>query len=157
MSNKLYLGYICGTHGIKGELKVISDFERKDIAFKVNNKILIDDEEHVISSVRYHQNKILITIDSLNDINDVLKYLKKDIYIQRDNLEITGYLMEDLIGFKVVDDKELGVVKDILITKAGYLLEVDRNFYIPFVPYYVKKVLITEKTIYVNNAKELIL
>ncbi len=157
MSNKLYLGYICGTHGIKGELKVISDFEKKDIAFKVNNKILIDDEEHVISSVRYHQNKILITIDSLNDINDVLKYLKKDIYIQRDNLEITGYLMEDLIGFKVVDDKELGVVKDILITKAGYLLEVDRNFYIPFVPYYVKKVLITEKTIYVNNAKELIL
>ena len=157
MSNKLYLGYICGTHGIKGELKVISDFEKKDIAFKVNNKILIDDEEHVISSVRYHQNKILITIDSLNDINDVLKYLKKDIYIQRDNLEITGYLMEDLIGFKVVDEKELGVVKDILITKAGYLLEVDRNFYIPFVPYYVKKVLITEKTIYVNNAKELIL
>ena len=65
--------------------------------------------------------------------------------------------MEDLIGFKVVEDKKLGVVKDILITKAGYLLEVDRNFYIPFVPYYVKKVLITEKTIYVNNAKELIL
>ena len=38
MKDKLYIGYICGTHGIKGELKVLSDFEKKDQAFMVNNK-----------------------------------------------------------------------------------------------------------------------
>ena len=155
MKDKLYIGYICGTHGIKGELKVLSDFEKKEIAFKVNNKIMIDNIEHTITSVRYHQNKILITIDSLHNINDVLEYVKKEIYIKRENLNLDSYLMEDLIGFKIIEDEELGVVKNILITKAGYLLEIDKNFYIPFVPSYIKEVDVKNKKIIVNHAKEL--
>lgn len=155
MKDKLYIGYICGTHGIKGELKVLSDFEKKEIAFKVNNKIMIDNIEHTITSVRYHQNKILITIDSLLNINDVLEYVKKEIYIKRENLNLDSYLMEDLIGFKIIEDEELGVVKNILITKAGYLLEIDKNFYIPFVPSYIKEVDVKNKKIIVNHAKEL--
>lgn len=155
MKDKLYIGYICGTHGIKGELKVLSDFEKKEIAFKVNNKIMIDNIEHMITSVRYHQNKILITIDSLLNINDVLEYVKKEIYIKRENLNLDSYLMEDLIGFKIIEDEELGVVKNILITKAGYLLEIDKNFYIPFVPSYIKEVDVKNKKIIVNHAKEL--
>ncbi len=155
MKDKLYVGYICGTHGIKGELKVLSDFEKKEIAFKVNNKIMIDNIEHTITSVRYHQNKILITIDSLLNINDVLEYVKKEIYIKRENLNLDSYLMEDLIGFKIIEDEELGIVKNILITKAGYLLEIDKNFYIPFVPSYIKEVDVKNKKIIVNHAKEL--
>ena len=155
MNDKLYVGYICGTHGIKGELKVLSDFEKKEIAFKVNNKIMIDNIEHTITSVRYHQNKILITIDSLLNINDVLEYVKKEIYIKRENLNLDSYLMEDLIGFKIIEDEELGIVKNILITKAGYLLEIDKNFYIPFVPSYIKEVDVKNKKIIVNHAKEL--
>ena len=155
MKNKIYIGYICGAFGIKGELKVISDFEKIDLAFKVNNKILIDDEEHTITNIRKHQNKILMTIDSLHNINDVLKYLKKEIYIIRDELHLDSYLMQDLIGFKVIEDNLLGIVKNVLINKAGYLLEINRNFYIPFVPYYIKKVDLEKKEIIVNNAKEL--
>ena len=157
MKNKIYIGYICGTHGIKGELKVISDFEKIPLAFKVNNKIIIDNEEHTITSIRKHQNKILITIDSLNNINDVLKYLKKEIYILRENLNLDSYLMEDLIGFKIMEDKELGIVKNILVNKAGYILEINKNFYIPFVPYYIKKVDVLNKEIISEHAKELIL
>ena len=157
MENKIYIGYICGTHGIKGELKVISDFEKIPLAFKVNNKIIIDNEEHTITSIRKHQNKILITIDSLNNINDVLKYLKKEIYILRENLNLDSYLMEDLIGFKIIEDEELGIVKNILVNKAGYILEINKNFYIPFVPYYIKKVDVLNKEIISEHAKELIL
>ena len=155
MKDKLYIGYICGTHGIKGELKVLSDFEKKEQAFMVNNKIIIDNIEHTITSVRNHQNKILITIDSLQNINDVLEYVKKEIYIKRENLNINNYLMEDLIGFKIIEDEELGIVKNILINKAGYLLEIDKNFYIPFVSYYIKEVDVKNKKIIVNHAKEL--
>ena len=155
MKDKLYIGYICGTHGIKGELKVLSDFEKKELAFTVNNKIMIDNIEHTITSVRNHQNKILITIDSLQNINDVLEYVKKEIYIKRENLNLNSYLMEDLIGFKIIEDEELGIVKNILINKAGYLLEIDKNFYIPFVSYYIKEVDVKNKKIIVNHAKEL--
>ena len=155
MKDNIYIGFICGTHGIKGELKVLSDFSKKEDAFKVNNKIIIDDIEHTITSVRNHQNKILITIDSLLNINDVLKYVKKEIYIKRNVLNIDSYLIEDLIGFKIIEDKELGIVKNILINKAGYLLEIDKNFYIPFVSYYIKEVNVKNKEIIVNHAKEL--
>ena len=155
MKDNIYIGFICGTHGIKGELKVLSDFSKKEDAFKVNNKIIIDDIEHTITSVRNHQNKILITIDPLLNINDVLEYVKKEIYIKRENLNLDSYLMEDLIGFKIIEDKELGIVKNILINKAGYLLEIDKNFYIPFVSYYIKEVNVKNKEIIVNHAKEL--
>lgn len=155
MKDNIYIGFICGTHGIKGELKVLSDFSKKEDAFKVNNKIIIDDIEHTITSVRNHQNKILITIDSLLNINDVLEYVKKEIYIKRNVLNIDSYLIEDLIGFKIIEDKELGIVKNILINKAGYLLEIDKNFYIPFVSYYIKEVNVKNKEIIVNHAKEL--
>ncbi len=155
MKNKIYIGYICNTFGIKGELKVISEFEKIDLAFKVNNKILIDNEEHIITNIRKHQNKILMTIDSLHNINDVLKYINKEIYILRNNLNFEGYLMQDLIGFKIIEDKELGIVKNILINKAGYLLEINRNFYIPFNNYFIKEVKIEDKIIIVKNAKEL--
>ena len=43
----LYLGKIVNTHGIKGEIRILSDFDYKEKAFKVGSKIYIDDEEHI--------------------------------------------------------------------------------------------------------------
>ena len=37
----VYVGKIVGTHGIKGELRIKSDFEQKEMVFKPNNKIII--------------------------------------------------------------------------------------------------------------------
>ena len=37
---KVYIGKIVNTHGIKGELRILSDFEFKDKAFKVNTEII---------------------------------------------------------------------------------------------------------------------
>ena len=52
MNNKVYLGKIVSTHGIKGELRIISDFEYKDKAFKVGTHLIIDDEKYLIKSYR---------------------------------------------------------------------------------------------------------
>ena len=40
----VYVGKIVNTHGIKGELRIKSDFEKKDLVFKVGGKIIIDKE-----------------------------------------------------------------------------------------------------------------
>lgn len=37
----VYIGKIVNTHGIKGEVRLISNFERKDLVFKKNFKIYI--------------------------------------------------------------------------------------------------------------------
>ena len=44
--NKIYIGKIVSTHGIKGELRILSDFQFKDKVFKVDNKLIIDDKEY---------------------------------------------------------------------------------------------------------------
>ena len=36
--DKVYIGKVVNTHGIKGELRILSDFPYKDKVFKINNK-----------------------------------------------------------------------------------------------------------------------
>ena len=50
MNNKVFLGKIVSTHGIKGELRIISDFEYKDKAFKVGTYLIIDDEKLILGT-----------------------------------------------------------------------------------------------------------
>ena len=57
---KILIGTITGAFGLKGELKVLSDFEMPDKAFKINNQIYLNEEEHLITNVRFHKNKYLI-------------------------------------------------------------------------------------------------
>ena len=42
--DKVYIGKIVSTHGIKGELKILSDFDYKSKVFVVGKKIIIDDD-----------------------------------------------------------------------------------------------------------------
>ena len=46
--DNIYIGKIVSTHGIKGELRIISDFEYKDKVFVVGNKLIINDKEYII-------------------------------------------------------------------------------------------------------------
>ena len=49
---KIYIGKIVSTHGIKGELKILSDFDYKSKVFVVGKKIIIDDKEYTIKSYK---------------------------------------------------------------------------------------------------------
>ena len=46
---RVYIGKVVSTHGIKGEVKILSDFEYKDKVFKVGKKIIIDDVVYEIN------------------------------------------------------------------------------------------------------------
>ena len=45
--DKVYVGKIVSTHGIKGEIKILTQFNFKDKVFKVGNSLIIDDKEYV--------------------------------------------------------------------------------------------------------------
>jgi hypothetical protein len=95
----VYVGKVVNTHGIKGELRIISDFEKKELVFKVGNKIIIDSDEHTIRTYRFHIIFDMITIDELDNINDVLCFVGKNVYVSRDSLKLksSDYLLSDLI------------------------------------------------------------
>ncbi len=162
MNEMIYIGKTVSTFGIKGELKVISDFEYCDRAYQVNKKILINNIEHVISGIRYHKNYVLLKIDNLNNINDILKYVGFNIYMKRIDLGLKEdeYLYKDLINSDVIDDDntKLGKVIEIL-NGNNVLIKVKgtKEFFIPLIDNYINKFDLDKKILYTKNAKELIL
>ena len=160
MNEMIYIGKTVSTFGIKGELKVISDFEYCDKAYKVGNKVLINNIEHVISGIRYHKNYVLLKIDNLNNINDILKYVGFNIYIKRLDLNLSKdeFLYKDLINSEVIDedDTKLGKIIEV-VNGINVLIKVKgtKEFYIPLINNYVKRFDLDKKILYTKNAKEL--
>lgn len=161
MNEMIYIGKTVSTFGIKGELKVISDFEYCDRAYQVNKKILINNIEHVISGIRYHKNYVLLKIDNLNNINDILKYVGFNIYIKRIDLGLKEdeYLYKDLINSEVIDDDNTKLGKVIEVLNGNNILikvKGSKEFFIPLIANYVSKFDLNKKILYTKNAKELI-
>ena len=113
---EVYVGKIVSTHGIKGEVKILSDFEYKDKVFKVGNKLVIDGDEFEIKSYRHHKNFEMVTLNDYKDINEVLFLMKKKVYIKESDIL--------LLDNEVLDD-EL-VTYDVVTTtgETGKILEV---------------------------------
>lgn len=155
---KILVGKITGVFGIKGELKVLSDFEMPEKVFKKDNKIFLNDEVHSITRVRFHKNKYLIEIDNLKDINLVNKYRNSNVYTTFSDLELKPeeYLLNDLLNLDIYnEDKIIGKVTKVIDSKQNPLIKVNDDFYIPLKSKFIKKISIIEKKIICENLEEL--
>lgn len=110
------IGKIVNTHGIKGEIRILSKFPYKDKVFIKGMNIYIDKKDNeVINTYRRHKNFDMITMDGYSNINDVLKYKGKFVYVNKDDIKLdNNYLDEDIIGLNTyVNSDYKGIVKDI--------------------------------------------
>ncbi len=160
MEELLYLGNTTGTHGLKGELKLHSDFERVNDVLKIDNILIIDNKEYKIRRCKYYKNNYLVVFYNYEDINKVEELRDRDVYFKRSllNLKDNEYLYQDLIGFSIYEDeKYLGKVINIKYNNS-VLLEVsfDKKYYLIFNDYYIKEVLLKEKKIIAKNIEGLI-
>lgn len=156
--NLIYVGSVTNTHGLKGEIRILSNFKFKKEAFKVSKKLYIRGTELVIRSYRMHKEYDMVTFDNLDTIEDVLIYKGEDVYIDRDTLEYEGYLNEDLIGLDVYDgDKLMGKIVDILNNTAHDILVIENGerHMVPNVEEFVKDIDLEKKCIQINYIKGL--
>ena len=137
-----YIGKVVGTHGIKGEIRIISDFKYKSLVFVKGNHLYIDEDDLIIETYRVHKNYDMVTFENIHDINDVLKYKGKEVYIDRSEYVFPDILNEDLIGADVYGNGEpLGVLAAIRKNVNQELLVVkkdDKEYLIPNVEAFVK-------------------
>ena len=135
---KVYVGKIVSTHGIKGELKILSDFDYKYKVFVVGKKLIIDDKEYTIKSYRVHKNFDMVTLDDYKDINEVLFLLKKDVYVATESLILDNneILDKDLITYKVLTNTgKIGIIKEIFkASETNKIIRVlfDKEVLIPY-------------------------
>lgn len=160
----LYLGKIVNTHGIKGEVRILSQFKYKDKVLHKHFPIYIGKEKvkEIIASYRPHKQFDMITMDGYTNINEVLKYKGKNVYLKKSDLvlEKGEYLDEDLIGMDVVmNNKKIGKVikieKDpyqerIVVNKDG------KEYLVPYVCDIIKKINLKERTMTLEYIKGLL-
>ncbi len=133
--NKIEIGKIVNTHGIKGELKVAftdESFFEKDMSIFIGEM-----GEFKIKSFRIHKNHMLIVLDGFDNINDVLQFKSCSVYINRQEGE---YYTSDLIDYEVYENEEkLGEVKEIIGSSMQELIVLDNGIMIPNVDEFVKE------------------
>lgn len=152
----IYIGKIVNTHGIKGEIRILSDFKYKDRVFLSNRRIYIGEEriEEIIDTYRRHKIFDMITLKGYNNINQVLKYMKKPVYIKKNDLSLSDkeYLDSDLIDLNVVfNNREVGRVLAIKkVSDTNKVIEAiinDKRILIPYHNDFIKSVDLVNKII----------
>ena len=144
--NKVYIGKIVNTHGIKGEIRLLSDFPFKDKVFVVGNNILVDDIEYKINSHRRHKMFDMITLDGYNNINDVLFLMKKKVYFDKDKLVLSDDEILD-------EDRNIGKITEIFMassTNKILRVEFSHEVLIPYNSPIIKSIDKEKKEIHVS-------
>lgn len=152
MENKLRVGVIASTHGIRGEVKVfpttddVNRFKRlKEIILETGKEELVLE----IEGVKFFKQYAILKFKGIDDINDIEKYKGKELYVTRENaqkLKKDEYFIADLLGIKIMDEngKQLGALKDVMETGANdvYVIEMldGRELLLPAIKQCVLKI-----------------
>lgn len=134
------IGRLVNTHGLKGEVRILSSFKYKDRVFKKGMKIYIGKDKvcEEITSYRYHKIFDMVTMKGYNDIDQVLKYKGDYVFVNKDDIVLNEneYLDEDIIGLNVyVDDRLLGRVNRIDKHSVNEILVIkndEKNYLVPY-------------------------
>lgn len=161
--NYIYIGKIVNTHGLKGEVRILSNFKYKDKVFIKNMNIYIgkDKKKEAINSYRPHKNFDMICMNGYNNINDVLKYKGSLVYVLKEDIRLDSgcYLDEDLIGLDVIVGKDkVGVVKKVEYNKQSlFVVTTDKgDCLIPYVSDIIEKIDLNDGYIMFKDIKGLI-
>lgn len=160
--NYICIGKIVNTHGIKGEVRILSDFAYKKEVYAPNTKLYIGKykKQVTVTNYRRHKNFDMLTFYGINDINEVIEYKGEFIYFDRDEVSLPGLIDEDYIGLKVYEgDKYIGVVTSIMKSKPHDILVIKKDNnknLVPNICEFVKKIDISNQRIEIESIEGLI-
>ena len=127
MEQFLRVGVISSTHGLRGEVKVYPTTDDPERFLDLDEVILDTGREHKIleiEGVKFFKNQVILKFKGYDNINDIEKYLKKDLLVDREHAVELGEnenFIADLIDMEVVTDegKVLGTLTDVIETGAN--------------------------------------
>lgn len=132
MEDRLQVGIISTTHGVRGEVKVFpttDDLNR----FKRLKEVILDTgkENRVleIENVKFFKQFAILKFKGIDNINDIEKYRGKSLFVTRADavkLKKDEYFIADLLGIRVLneDGSELGILQDVIETGANDVYQI---------------------------------
>ena len=126
---KIKIGKIVNTVGLKGEVKVYNYSDSIEIYETIESRY-VEDRLTVIENVRAQKNMVILKLEGADDRNAAEALRGKELYITDDDLpELPEgqYYVRDLIGMSVAeeDGNLLGHVTDVLQNTAQDIFEVE--------------------------------
>lgn len=165
------VGKIVNTHGIKGEVRVISKTDFAEERYAPGNKIYLfmadskEPQELIIATHRVHKNFDLLTFKGYENMNDVEKMKGGILKIHEEQLtelEEDEFYFHEIIGCLVftTSGEEVGKVREILTPGANDVWVVKgkggKDILIPYIEQIVKKVDIKEQIILIEPMEGLL-
>jgi 16S rRNA processing protein RimM len=166
MSPKWFtVGKIVNTHGIRGEIKVLSQTDFPEDRFKPGSRLSLIDpsgaEKMVVevASSRANKNVYVLKLKGWDDINESEKYKNWFLKVSEEqliDLPEDEYYYYEIIGCTVVtvEDQLLGEITEILSPGANDVWVVQppqgKPVYIPYIEDVVKQVDVANKKVVVE-------
>ena len=151
------VGKLVNTHGLKGEVRILSNFRHKDLVYKKGINLYIGKDKTMfeIQSYRKHKTFDMVVFKGYYDINSV-EYLKGAlVYVNKEDLKDKDIAI-NLIGYQVVcDDKLLGKIDHVIDNNASEILVLDNGVMIPYVSSHINSINNDNKIVIINYIKGL--
>lgn len=128
---KILIGKVVNVVGLKGELKVYNYSDNLE-RFETLDVIYIGEKKYNIEKVRYKSHMIILKIEGIDTREESESMKNLEVFIEESQLEELPegvYYIKDMIGMKVVSDKDeyIGELKDVLTNTAQKLYVVGRD------------------------------
>ncbi|WP_210609910.1 ribosome maturation factor RimM [Priestia flexa] len=165
MDNWFKVGKIVNTHGIKGEVRIISTTDFAEERYEVGNKLYLFQEKQVepveviVATHRKHKNFDLVSFEGYPNVNDVEKFKNSMVKVSEDQLselEDGEFYFHEIIGCIVKTDEgqELGKIKEILTPGANDVWVIKgkggKEILIPYIEEVVQEINIEKKEIMIT-------
>jgi 16S rRNA processing protein RimM len=148
---KRYLeaGQIVNTHGLNGEVRVLSWGDTSDFLTQFDGFYFSEGTEYTkVKITSTNKGSAIMKVDGVNDINGAVKLVHKLIYIDREWVKLPeeAHFEQDLIGLRVEDvdtGHVYGVLREVAKTGANDIYNVvdgKQEVWIPAIKDVIKSV-----------------
>ena len=130
------VGKIVNTHGIRGEVRVISQTDFPEERYQIGNQLTLFRAKHepltlTITSHRKHKNFDLLTFEGFTNVNQVEAFRDGILKVSSEDLSELAegeFYYHEIIGLSVIDEKGevIGKVQEILSPGANDVWVVKR-------------------------------
>lgn len=140
MKDLVKIGQIVNTHGLKGELRIMSGGRYSNTEYVPLDYIVLNGKEFKVTTHRVHKDFDMIKLAGFDNINQVEHFKGQSVYAYADDIEPEDNY-DDIVGMEVVQDgKVIGKVTGFSDTPAYRLLVLDNGAMIPYTDVFVKSV-----------------
>lgn len=165
------VGKIVNTHGLKGEVRVISQTDFPEERYKVGNSLFLFQDKKAkpielkITSHRKHKNFDLLSFEGYYNMDHVVQFKEGILKVPESflsTLEQNEYYFHEIIGCEVstMNGETLGTIREILTPGANDVWVIEakqgKDILIPYIDEVVKEINIPEKKIMIDPIEGLI-